>query len=88
MQAGRGGVEAEGKGQRAEGRGSTWQLILHHGPSKQNRGVGIQPHALIHTPHDILELGVVLHGGLLSVSHHCVNLLLSLHRTAVTAISK
>ena len=57
---------------------STWELVLYHRPSEEDRGVGVQPHALIHTPHHIFELCVVLHCGLLSVSQHLVNLLLSL----------
>ena len=42
----------------------------------------VQPHALVHTPHHILQLGVVLHVGLLPLSQHLINLLLSLQGTA------
>ena len=59
----------------------TRELILHHGSSEEHRRVRVQPHALIHTPHHILQLGVVLHVGLLPLTQHLINLLLSLQGT-------
>ena len=58
---------------------STWELILDHGPPEEHGWVGVQPHTLIHTSHDILQLCVVLHIGLLPVTQNFINLLLSLH---------
>ena len=70
----------------AQAQAVTWKLVLHHGPPQQDWRVGIQPHALIYTPHHIFELCVVPHRGLLSLSHDSVNLFLSLQVGGMTAI--
>lgn len=41
--------------------------------------MGVQPHTLVYTSHDILQLCIILHIGLLPVTQNFVNLLLSLH---------
>ncbi len=58
---------------------STRELILDHGPPEKHGWVGVQPHTLIHASHDVLQLCIVLHIGLLPATHNFINLLLSLH---------
>mmetsp|Transcript_12539 Transcript_12539/g.27040 ORF Transcript_12539/g.27040 Transcript_12539/m.27040 type:complete len:308 (-) Transcript_12539:870-1793(-) len=54
------------------------QGVRDHGAAQQHGGVRVQPHALVHAAHHVLEGLEVSHGGLRALAHHAVHLLLCL----------
>lgn len=50
--------------------------VFSKSAAQQHRGVGVEAHALIDTPHRVLEFLILLHVGRARVSQHSIHLFL------------
>lgn len=58
----------------------TWECVSDLGASQEHWRVRVEAHALVHAPHQVLELHELRHRWLCPFPQHCIHLRLSLHK--------